>query len=184
MTKRTIIAKPGEVVVFEYPGFLSPSEGALNKAYGVVKDEMLAQGTPAKREKLYPPVVDHLAVPDGASEEDDCILNCIMEQLGINTIIEMTAIGAGAPVRKKRFVMPKSSPRTSVASEYIPKILPKGYRRLPRKVWAPTMWHPFFLSKSTGRVIARWLPFVGWGLLAYDVIQIGICVNRCNSKRR
>jgi len=119
--------------------------------------------------------VDRLLV-----NEDDFIMN----QLGINTVIEMTTIGAGAPVRKKRFVKPKSSPRTSVASEYISKIIPKGYRKLPRKVWTPTVTHPFAVSKLTGRVIARWLPFVGWGLLAYDIIQIGLCVNRCNSKRR
>jgi len=86
MTERTIIVKLREVIVFKYPGLLPPSKNALNKVYGTVKDEMLAQGTPAKSEKLYPPVVDHFAVPDGASEEDDCILNCIMRQLGINTM--------------------------------------------------------------------------------------------------
>jgi len=63
---------------------LHPLENALNRAYGMVKDEMLAEGTPAKNEKLHPPFVDQLTVPDGASESDDCILNCIMKQLGIN----------------------------------------------------------------------------------------------------
>jgi len=85
MAQRTLIAKPGEVVVFKYPGFFPPTEDALKRAYGVVKDEMLTEGTSAKNEKLHPPFVDQLTVPDGAGENDDCILSCIMKQLGINT---------------------------------------------------------------------------------------------------
>jgi len=84
MAERPIVAKPREIVVFKYPGLRPPIENALNRAYGMVKDEMLAEGTPAKNEKLHPPFVDQLTVPDGASESDDCILNCIMKQLGIN----------------------------------------------------------------------------------------------------
>jgi len=67
MTERTIIARPREIVVFKCPGLHPPFQNALNRAYGAVKDEMLVQGTPARREKLHPPVVDHPAVPDGAS---------------------------------------------------------------------------------------------------------------------
>jgi len=172
-----------QIVVFKYPGFHPPSKKALSRAYGIVKDEMRAEGTPARNEKLYPPFVDQLAVPNGAGENDDCILSCIMKQLGINTIIEMLAVGAGAPVIKKRFVTPGSSPRASIISKYIPETIPKHYRTLPRRVWAPTLVRPFALSKVTGRVIARWIPFAGWGLLAYDTVEIYHCVNRCNSQR-
>lgn len=106
-----------------------------------------------------------------------------MKQLGINTVIEMITIGVGTPVKRKRFVIPGSAPRTSIASEYIPKIIPRHYKMLPRRVWAPTLIRPFALSKVTGRVIARWIPFAGWGLLAYDVFEIYRCINRCNSQR-
>jgi len=95
----------------------------------------------------------------------------------------MIAVGVGAPVIKKRFITPGSSPRTSIASKYIPGMIPGSYKTLPRRVWAPTLVRPFALSKVTGQVIARWIPFAGWGLLAYDVVEIYRCVNRCNSRR-
>lgn len=63
MAKQTIISKPREIVVFKYPGLHPPIEDALSRAYGAVKDSVLAEGTPAKNEKLHPPFVDQLAVP-------------------------------------------------------------------------------------------------------------------------
>ena len=37
-------------------------------------------------------------------------------------------------------------------------------------------WTPFF-----GRAAARWLPFVGWGLLGYDAYKIYQCMDRCEN---
>ncbi len=167
MGQQIIAAVPGDIVIFKFRGSNPPSHEALTKAFGPINDKAPSAGTHAKIENIHAPYLDKITSAEQVDEQQDCVMKCITRQLGINTIIEMAAIGIGAPVVKKRFVTPGSSPRTSIASKYISKAIPKRYEKLPRRIWAPTTVRPLALTKSTGRVTARWIPFIGWGLLSY-----------------
>lgn len=183
MGEKQIIAMPSELVVFNFPGANPPAMEKLTAAYGDIKDQILPENTRANASDLHPPFFQEMAVPaDQDAGVTDCLLKCVADQLGITTIIELAAIGSGAPLVKKRFVTPGSSPRSSIASKYIPKAIPSRFKFLPKRVWAPTVVRPLAMSKLTGRVLARWIPFVGWGLLAYDAVQITRCAIRCNSE--
>ena len=67
---------------------------------------------------------------------------------------------AGQPLLRKRFVTPGSSIGTSVASKYLSKAFPQ---RLPFRVLGTTV---------VGRAIGRVVPYVGWTLLAIDIVEI------------
>jgi RHS repeat-associated protein len=79
---------------------------------------------------------------------------------------------AGQPWLPKRFVMPGSSPGTSVASTVLNKALPfKSPVRLPtivsNRAGTRLVW-----TKAVGKFAGRWVPFLGWGLLAKDVWDV------------
>jgi RHS repeat-associated protein len=105
-----------------------------------------------------------------------CLVRCSADQFGITTILGTAGVVSGLPLVKKPFVTPGSSPATSVASKTLSNLFPQ---KLSRRVWAPTFVRPFARSAVLGRVLGRWIPFVGWGLLAYDAVSIGFCVNDC-----
>jgi len=73
----------------------------------------------------------------------------------------------GQPWVGKRFIMPGSSPGSSIASTLLSKIPLKS----PVRLFAPvinkagTRWVG---TKFVGRFVGRWVPFVGWALLAKD----------------
>ena len=64
------------------------------------------------------------------------------------------------PLIKKRFVMAGSSTGTSIASKYLSKALPQ---KLPVRILGTTV---------LGRAIGRVVPYVGWTLLAIDIVEI------------
>ncbi len=181
--KTPITAKPSGIVVFKYPGQVPPSHESLDAAFGKVENKTLPDDPRRKIETVEPPFVQEKEGPEAQDEQDDCLIRCISEQLGIDTIIGMTAVVAGHPTIKKRFVMKGSSEKHSVASKYLPKAVPERFKFLPKRVWTPTTKRPFAITKLTGAVIARWILWVGWGLLANDVIQIARCVHRCKSSK-
>jgi hypothetical protein len=77
-------------------------------------------------------------------------------------------IGLGQPWVSKRFVMAGSSPGSSIASTVLSKIPLKS----PIRLYAPVVNKAgarWVGTKLVGRFAARWIPFVGWGLLAKDV---------------
>ncbi|MET3046581.1 hypothetical protein [Flavobacterium covae] len=76
------------------------------------------------------------------------------------SIIGSGLIIAGQPIIKKRFVMSGSSIGTSIASKYLSKALPQ---KLPFRVLGTTV---------VGRAIGRIVPYVGWTLLAIDIVEI------------
>ncbi len=43
--------------------------------------------------------------------------------------------------------------------------------------WAPTNAVPLAMTSSVSTFLARWIPWVGWGLLAYDVLEIMKCLS-------
>jgi hypothetical protein len=52
-------------------------------------------------------------------------------------------------------------------------------QRLPFNVPAPTTKRPGAKSNIVGRILGRWAPFVGWGILAYDYSQYLTCLAKC-----
>ncbi len=59
------------------------------------------------------------------------LLDQTAEQIGIKDVAALAMIVAGLPTRKKRFVTPGSTPKTSVLSETLGDKLGKSSRRLP-----------------------------------------------------
>ena len=106
----------------------------------------------------------------------DCLAKCAADQLGITTILGAAGVVSGLPLVPKPFVTPGSSPATSIASSTLSKALPQ---KLPVRVWAPTLANPGAMTKVLGRALGRWVPVLGWGLLAYDAIKIADCTSKC-----
>ncbi len=69
---------------------------------------------------------------------------------------------AGQPILKKRFVMSGSAVGTSIASKYLSKAFPQ---QMSIRVLG---------TRVLGRAIGRAIPYVGWGLLAIDAIELFI----------
>ncbi|MBF7090346.1 hypothetical protein IUY40_02150 [Flavobacterium sp. ALJ2] len=76
------------------------------------------------------------------------------------TFLGSAFILAGQPILKKRFVMAGSASGTSIASKYLSKILPQ---KLSIRILGTTV---------VGRAIGRMVPYVGWTLLAIDIIEV------------
>lgn len=84
-------------------------------------------------------------------------------------------LGLGAGTIPKPFVTPRSAPRTSIASKYIAPLIPGQF---PKRVWTPRPGNPSVFAKSIGRAVARWIPGLGWALLAHDAYRFGDCMLR------
>ena len=90
-------------------------------------------------------------------------------------------IAAGQPFLSKAFITPGASAGTSIASKVLTKmILLKSSVRL----WSPVIRDEgleWVGTKVVGRFLGRWVPWVGWGLTAYDIYDnrqaIGAFIN-------
>ena len=114
----------------------------------------------------------------------DKIIQCTLSNYGLPAIaggIGATAVAAGYPIPgTKPFVTEGSSQGTSVASRSLRRIAPSaGPFRVPtgdfvggRLTGKSLGWT---VVKGGGKAAARWIPFVGWGLLAADIAFISIC---------
>lgn len=123
------------------------------------------------------------------------LARCAAEHFGLDTVLGAGAAAAGQPIPgSKPFVTPGSSDGTSIASRFSRAVL--GDAQLPvnrpghmsrsnlrimpaptnvtlaRGSWAWTGW----AARAGGRLV----PFVGWGILAYDAISIGVCAAGAN----
>jgi hypothetical protein len=115
--------------------------------------------------------------PTGLSPSfGECLTRCSAQQFGLSTIFGGAAAASGLPILPTRAKIGGAPRGTSIASAGLSKLFPG---RLPRRLPAPTWSNPFARSAVLGRVLGRWLPLVGWGLLTYDAIQIARCVNEC-----
>ena len=120
--------------------------------------------------------------PDDASgpseirgpSSDSC--GCLQKSLGLDIPIGSGLVIGGQPLVTKRFIMSGTSEGTSLISSFLSKKLPQ---RLPFKCWAPTTVKPFAKSNKIGRILGRWSPFIGWGILGYDTYQYMDCLNQC-----
>jgi hypothetical protein len=86
------------------------------------------------------------------------------------SVIGSAMVIAGQPILKKRFVMVGSSIGTSIASKYLAQTLPQ------------TLPFRFLGTKVLGRLVGRIVPYVGWTLLAIDVVEIIIEYSEHNNE--
>ena len=110
------------------------------------------------------------------SKWDNCFSRCLLSIYGLTGLIGGAAVASGQPISPKPFVTPGSSPATSPASKTLSELFPQ---KLPWRVWAPTLKNPGARSIVIGRVLGRWVPIIGWAIIAYDVYSIMSCTNAC-----
>lgn len=94
-----------------------------------------------------------------------------IEQFGIKDIAALTGILAGQPYLAKRFVTPGSSSGTSPLSKFLSKRLGTSPVALPTII-ANTSRVGIAMTTSVGKFVARGIPIIGWGILAYDATMI------------
>lgn len=70
----------------------------------------------------------------------------------------------------------RASKGTSIASSYLSKRFPQ---RLSRQIPTPRIGHLRAGTPVVGRALGRFVPILGWGLLAYDGISISTCTANC-----
>lgn len=107
----------------------------------------------------------------------DCLKKCVVKHY-LPASIGAPLIAGGLPLvgKEKASGAFGSSQNTSWFSN---KFGNKGkFGRWPTFAGFPPQlkWTPYF-----GRAVARWLPFVGWGLLGYDAYKIYQCMDRCEN---
>lgn len=119
---------------------------------------------------------------DNSDGSWDCTMKCLAKHvLGIT--VESTVIVAGQPLLKKRFILPGSSSGTSIIGKMSDAIL--GDLKLPRRLPSITggCCPRIAYTKSASRFATRWIPFVGWAMLAYDAAKVTQCVcEECGEK--
>jgi hypothetical protein len=112
-----------------------------------------------------------------AGNEDPC--GCFASALGLDTAVGAGMVASGQPFLDKPFNMIGATPGTSPASQYLSKALPQ---RLPVRVLAPTLENPFATSNVLGRILGRWVPYVGLGILGKDLVGYAGCIKKCQDQ--
>ena len=120
---------------------------------------------------------------DGAQDaQEETELSRLLSKAGTCAIEALPEVAAaasllslGAPTISKPFVTKGSAPRTSIASKYIAPLIPGEF---PGRVWTPRPGNLKVFTKSIGRAAARWIPGLGWALLAHDAYRFGDCMLR------
>lgn len=105
---------------------------------------------------------------------DSC--GCAAKAMGLETPAGVGLGVGGQPSIPKNFSPKGASAGTSPISKGLSKALPQ---KLPMAVPAPTTAKPFATSNVLGRVLGRWAPFIGWGIIANDVSQYAACIKEC-----
>ncbi len=106
---------------------------------------------------------------------DSCLSKCLLTY-GIGEVVGFGGFVFGQPMSAKRFVTSGSSPGTSPISQGLSKMFPQ---KLPFRVPTPTWERPFAESNKFGRVLGRWTPIIGAGMMIGDFFVIRSCANKC-----
>jgi len=96
---QAVIAEPSEIFLFPFNQPLHfITQDTLTQCYPENNNNLLPLGTAAKETHIK----DALTYEANPLEEQKpgCLTQCVINQLGISTILEVSAIGSGAPVIK------------------------------------------------------------------------------------
>ena len=85
-------------------------------------------------------------------------------------------VAGGQPTTRKRFRQPGTSKGTSPISRGLSRAFPQ---KLPISLPAPTTNKPSAKSNKVGRILGRWAPIAGWGVLIYDTGVYANCIAEC-----
>ena len=123
--------------------------------------------------------------PEGlAPSFGSCLAKCAADQLGLSDLAALAGAISGLPILPKSWAPPNATGNTSIWSSKLGNKLGKmpqnplqkpGVRSWP----APTWKNLGARTNKLGRFLGRWVPGIGWGLLAYDTIKISFCVKDC-----
>ncbi len=111
-------------------------------------------------------IPDDTSGPVAAPPISECRRACSRSSLGLGAL-DSSLVVSGQPMIPKRFVTPGSALGTSPASVAASRIFSK--RKLPFQVPAPTAANPLARSGSLARITGRYVPIVGYGILAHDL---------------
>jgi len=109
--------------------------------------------------------------------KDPC--GCFEKVLGYETAAGAGLVASGLPVipyPRTGFGAGSSTGATSLASSTLSKLFPQ---RFPRGIPVPTISNMKARTPVLGRAMGRFVPFMGWGILAYDVAQLASCLANC-----
>lgn len=115
----------------------------------------------------------------------NCLTTCGLQVLEFETAAGASVVGGGLPVLPKRFQTTGATANTSILSSTIGNKLGKmpmnpitNNRRWPTDVLdglKPTIK----ITAKLGRFASRWIPVIGWCMLAYDAYQAADCYKKC-----
>lgn len=112
----------------------------------------------------------------GLSVLKTCLLQCPGDTLGLHSLGSLLG-PAGFNIIPTRGKFKGATPGTSILSLGLRKLTRNA--RFPIRLPAPVGLLRFQRTTSIGGFFGRWLPIVGWGILAYDAYQTGIYTWRC-----
>jgi len=110
----------------------------------------------------------------GGKDPNAC--GCLDKAIGLG-IAGGGLVAGGQPIKSKRFVPPGVTPGTSPLSSGLSKIFPQ---KLPWQLPAPTAKHPKSKTNVVGRLLGRWLPYAGLGMLGLDYGLYLKCLSQCD----
>lgn len=126
---------------------------------------------------------------DARRKSPTCAEQCLLGLFGVEGLVGSGLVASGQPTDgSKRFRTPGSSSGTSPAGNAADQVF--GDRRFPRSTFprgAPTIsggpgtgsaWR-VTRTRSVARFVGRWVPYVGWGLLAKDGFDFASCLKKC-----
>ena len=113
--------------------------------------------------------------PTGLSPLSSCLGACLKIYYGL-TRDAGVILGITAPIIPKAITLGGGTGATSIASTVLRKLLPC---RIPGGLRAPTIGNLAARTPVLGGAIARWLPLLGYGLLAVDAYGIQDCTRQC-----
>jgi RHS repeat-associated protein len=106
--------------------------------------------------------------------ESCSLLYCFEKQLGFETGLGTGFVAGGAPLINKRFQTRGATGKTSIFSVTFGKM-----GKMPFRLPAPTYANPRAMTAFFGRFAGRWMPIIGWWMLAYDTYGFTECVLEC-----